>query len=174
MEHVVSLTPLGVINEEHDEVSRVHLGFLFRMEVSRRGEPCARRTSSRACGSRSPSCRRILRKRWRAGPAVAAMERHSCGQRHLHPGRHTPAARGHGHVQMELRGLRPVHQRARILGRGANGWRATRPAPCASCCPRPISARWTRPPSRQKIYAAMESYVNQGLFRLRRRTLIYM
>ena len=42
VEHVVSLTPLGVINEEGDEVSRVHLGFLFRMEVA--GEVSVRET----------------------------------------------------------------------------------------------------------------------------------
>lgn len=42
VEHIVSLTPLGVINEEHDEVGRVHLGFLFRMEVT--GEVAVRET----------------------------------------------------------------------------------------------------------------------------------
>lgn len=42
VERIVSLTPLGVINEEHDEVSRVHLGFLFRMEVE--GEVSVRET----------------------------------------------------------------------------------------------------------------------------------
>ncbi len=42
VERVVSLTPLGVINEEGDEVSRVHLGFLFRMEVE--GEVSVRET----------------------------------------------------------------------------------------------------------------------------------
>ena len=42
VEHVVSLTPLGVINEEADEVGRVHLGFLFRMEVA--GEVSVRET----------------------------------------------------------------------------------------------------------------------------------
>ena len=42
LENIVSLTPLGVINEEGDEVSRVHLGFLFRMEVT--GEVTVRET----------------------------------------------------------------------------------------------------------------------------------
>ena len=42
VENIVSLTPLGVINEEGDEVSRVHLGFLFRMEVT--GEVTVRET----------------------------------------------------------------------------------------------------------------------------------
>ena len=46
VERVVSLTPLGVINEEGDEVSRVHLGFLFRMEVA--GEVRVRETEKLA------------------------------------------------------------------------------------------------------------------------------
>ena len=33
LERVVSLTPLGVINNDRDEVGRVHLGFLFRLEA---------------------------------------------------------------------------------------------------------------------------------------------
>ena len=33
LERAVSLTPLGVINNDHDEVGRVHLGFLFRLEA---------------------------------------------------------------------------------------------------------------------------------------------
>ena len=33
MERAVSLTPLGVINNDRDEVGRVHLGFLFRLEA---------------------------------------------------------------------------------------------------------------------------------------------
>ena len=42
VENIVSLTPLGVINENGDEVSRVHLGFLFRMEVT--GDVAVRET----------------------------------------------------------------------------------------------------------------------------------
>ena len=42
VEHVLSLTPLGVINNDLDEVGRVHLGFLFRMEVA--GEVTVRET----------------------------------------------------------------------------------------------------------------------------------
>ena len=42
VENMIALTPLGVINETDDEVSRVHLGFLFRMEVS--GEVSVRET----------------------------------------------------------------------------------------------------------------------------------
>ena len=33
LERAVSLTPLGVINNDRDEVGRVHLGFLFRLEA---------------------------------------------------------------------------------------------------------------------------------------------
>ena len=33
VERAVSLTPLGVINNDRDEVGRVHLGFLFRLEA---------------------------------------------------------------------------------------------------------------------------------------------
>lgn len=33
VEREISLTPLGVINNDLDEVGRVHLGFLFRMEI---------------------------------------------------------------------------------------------------------------------------------------------
>lgn len=33
VERELSLTPLGVINNDLDDVGRVHLGFLFRMEV---------------------------------------------------------------------------------------------------------------------------------------------
>ena len=42
VERAVSLRPLGVINDTGDEVSRVHLGFLFRMEVE--GEVSVRET----------------------------------------------------------------------------------------------------------------------------------
>lgn len=33
LERAASLTPLGVINNDRDEVGRVHLGFLFRLEA---------------------------------------------------------------------------------------------------------------------------------------------
>ena len=33
VERAASLTPLGVINNDRDEVGRVHLGFLFRLEA---------------------------------------------------------------------------------------------------------------------------------------------
>ena len=33
VERAASLTPLGVINNDRDEVGRVHLGFLFRLET---------------------------------------------------------------------------------------------------------------------------------------------
>lgn len=42
VEHELSLEPVGVINEETNEVGSVHLGFMFRMEVE--GEASVRET----------------------------------------------------------------------------------------------------------------------------------
>lgn len=46
IERELSLTPLGVINDDGNEVGRVHLGFLFRMEVE--GEVLVRETEKLA------------------------------------------------------------------------------------------------------------------------------
>ena len=170
VEHVVSLTPLGVINEEGDEVSRVHLGFLFRMEVA--GEVSVRETEK-------------LEGKWLKISELGGYEEYM---------------EGWSRVAMEaIAGDRGIFTPADILlpraGTDMSRWSCVAcdqftsepeywteadqlagdaPSTLRLMLPEAYLGKVDEAAEQQKIYAAMESYVNQGLFDCVENSYIYV
>ena len=169
VERIVSLTPLGVINEEADEVGRVHLGFLFRMEVA--GEVSVRETDK-------------LEGEWLK---LAALPRYEAGME------------GWSRIAMEaLLGRGGVFTPADILlpqGVDMEKWSCIAcdqftsepgywaeadalvgdaPGTLRLILPEAYLGKVDEAAEQQKIYAAMESYVNRGLFRTVDNSYIYV
>ena len=170
VEQVVSLTPLGVINEEHDEVSRVHLGFLFRLEVT--GEVSVRETDklegmwltidelpglademegwSRITADELTAARGIFTPADilipREGTDMTRWSCIACDQFTSEPAYWAEAERIVGEAPGTLRLMLPEAYLGKVDEAGAQA----------------------------KIYEAMDSYVNQGLFRTLENSYIYV
>ncbi len=170
VEQIVSLTPLGVINEEGDEVSRVHLGFLFRMEVT--GEVAVRETdklegmwlkiselpqyASEMEGWSRIAMEALLSRGGVFTPADILLPREgvdmtkwsciACDQFTSEPEYWAEADRIVGTAPSTLRLMLPEAYLGRIDEQAAQS----------------------------EIYRAMESYVNQGLFRTLENSYIYV
>ena len=170
VERVVSLTPLGVINEEGDEVGRVHLGFLFRMEVA--GEVSVRETDK-------------LEGKWLKISAL---------------GRYAPDMEGWSRIAAEaLTGRGSVFAPADILLPGPDAdmgkwacvacdqftsepeyWAEAEriaggaPSTLRMILPEAYLGRVDEKAEQAKIYEAMESYVNSGLLREIPESYIYI
>lgn len=146
VENVVSLTPLGVINEEGDEVSRVHLGFLFRMEV--KGEVAVRETEKLSGEwikiSDLPAYSEEME-----GWSRIAMEAVMYGR-----GVFTPAdiLLPQECADMENGAVSPAtsSQAIRSTGPARTRWWEARRARSGSYCRRRTLGKWTRPPSSRR------------------------
>ena len=160
-EGVLSLTPLGVINEEDDEVSRVHLGFLFRMEVS--GEVRVRETEKLA-GSwlriDSLAGRMDEMEGWSriAAAALAPARGVFRPADILLPREGTDMTRWSCVACDQFTSEPEYWERAAETAGGA-------PSTLRLILPEAMLGKVDEAAAQRDIYAAMNDYVNQGLFR---------
>ena len=170
VENVVSLTPLGVINEEGDEVSRVHLGFLFRMEVE--GEVAVRETEKLSGEwikiSDLPAYSEEME-----GWSRIAMEAVMYGR-----GVFTPAdiLLPQECADMEKWSCIACDQFTSDpeYWAGADALVGSAPSTLRLILPEAYLGKVDEAAEQQKIYAAMDSYVNQSFFRTLEDSYIYV
>lgn len=168
--HIVSLTPLGVINENGDEVSRVHLGFLFRMEVT--GDVAVRETDKLAGEWLKLSELGGHYDEMEGWSRVAADALTNCG------GIFTPAdillpREGSDMTRWSCVACDQFTSEPEYW-RSAEDFVGSEPSTLRLMLPEAYLGKVDEAAEQKKIYAAMDSYVNQGLFRTVENSYIYV